>query len=232
MDVTNPNQSGLPAQTGGWKKGFFISLLVFGLSFLYAFVRYNIVRNVPLEQIPLFIANKAIALSALIIIGLSFVLGPLARFWPQIFDSKLYLRKPLGVLGFGTAALHSLISLAILSPAYYPRFFDLGGKMNFIGETSLLFGVLAFLVFSAVSIASVPAIEERMKPGHWKSVQRLGYLAYFFTLLHVAIMGFKGWFDPASYQYGLISITLISSLFIILVFLLRILAAAVKNKNE
>lgn len=207
----------------GLKQTMIIFLVVFGLSFLYAIVRYNLVRNVPLDNIPLFIANKAIALSATVLIGLSFLLGPLARFWPNQFSPHLYLRKHLGVLGFGVAALHSLMSLVLLNSAYYPKFFSAGGRLNLIGETSMLFGILAFLIFAAVSITSLLPLEKHMHPDQWKFIQRMGYLAYVFVLAHVAIMGFQGWFKSESWQFGLASISLISALFIIFVLLMRTL---------
>lgn len=219
----------MPAQAGVWKKGAYISLFVFILSFVYAFVRYNIVRNVPYDQIPFFISNKVFALSSVIIIGLSFVLGPLAKFWPQTFVPKLYLRKSLGVFGFGTAAVHAVISSSIISPAYYPDFFDAAGKINLIGETTLLFGILAFSIFLIVAVSSIPAIEEKMGMERWKSVQRFGYLAYFLVLLHVGVMDFKDWSDPEAYKYLLIPISLIASLFIIFVFLVRIFAGTFKK---
>ena len=217
--------------SGGWKTTIIIFAVVFIVSFIYAFIRYNILRDVPLEQIPLFITNKVFALSGTILIGLSFLLGPLTRFWPHTFEQKLYLRKPLGVFGFGIAALHSFISLALLSPAYYGKFFLESGKLNLIGETSLLFGALALFIFSVVSLTSIPAIAAHLTPEQWKSVQRLGYLAYAFVLVHVVVMGFRGWFESASYLYGFISISLISALFIIAVLLFR-LAVIVFPKRD
>ncbi|MBI2048022.1 MAG: ferric reductase-like transmembrane domain-containing protein [Parcubacteria group bacterium] len=216
---------------GGWKTTVSIFVAVFLISFVYAFIRYNILRDVSLGQIPFFITNKVLALTGTILIGFSFLLGPLTRFWPRAFERKLYLRKPLGVFGFGIAALHSFISLALLSPAYYPKFFLESGKLNFIGETSLLFGVLALFIFSVVSLTSIPAIAERLKPEQWKSIQRLGYLAYVFVLLHVVVMGFQGWFLGTSYLYGFISISLISALFIITVLIFR-LAVIVFPKRD
>lgn len=205
------------------QRAIIIFLIIFGLSFLYAIIRYNLVRSVPLDNVPLFIANKAIALSATILIGFSFLLGPLARFWPNQFVPHLPLRKHLGVFGFALAALHAVMSLILLTPAYYPRFFSENGQLNFIGETSMLFGILAFLVFAGITVTSLPPMERYMNPAQWKFIQRLGYLAYVFVLLHVAIMGFRGWFRPESWQYGLASISLISALFIIFVLIMRTL---------
>lgn len=213
------------------KKAIVISLIVIAVSLLYAIIRYNLVRNVPFDNIPLFIANKAIALSATILIGLSFLLGPLARFWPNQFVAHLLLRKHLGVLGFGLATLHAVMSLILLTPAYYPRFFAEGGRLNFIGETSMLFGILAFLVFAGITITSLPPVEKQMHPNQWKFVQRLGYLAYVFVLIHVAIMGYRGWFRPESWQYGLASISLIAVLFIIFVLVMRTLVIVFPRKK-
>lgn len=199
-----------------------ISLIVIAISTLYAVVRYNLVRSVPFDNFPLYIFNKSIALSATILIGLSFLLGPLARFWPKQFSQHLYLRKYLGVIGFTVAAFHALMSLILLTPAYYPRFFSTDGKLNLIGESSMLFGALAFAIFTIVSVTSLPDMEKNMDQSKWKFIQRLGYLAYTFVLAHVAIMGFRGWFRAESWQYGLVSISLISSLFIIFVLLMRL----------
>lgn len=212
------------------KKTLTIFLIVFGLSISYAVVRYNLVRSVPLDNIPLYISNKAISLSATILIGFSFLLGPLARFWPKPFVQQLPLRKHLGVLGFGLAALHAVVSLILLTPAYYPKFFSQNGQLNFIGETSMLFGILAFLVFAGITITSLPPVEKQMDQNQWKFVQRLGYLAYAFVLLHVAIMGYRGWFRPESWQFGLVSISLISALFIIFVLLMRMFVVLIKKK--
>lgn len=215
----------------GWQKTTKVVLTVLGLSIVYAFVRYNIVRNVPFDNFPLFISNKAIALSATILIGLSFLLGPLARFFPKVFVPHLYLRKHLGIIGFGLAAMHALMSLTLLNPAYYSKFYNQGGKFNLLGESSLLFGILSFLIFSVIFITSLPPMERHMHPQQWKVVQRLGYLAYIFVLAHVVIMGFQGWFNPDAWKFGLASISLIAALFIVFVLLMRILVIVFSSKK-
>lgn len=218
------------AKNKGWKTALLIFSATFAVTLGYAFLRYNVVRNVSYENIPLFIANKAIALTATILIGLSFLLGPLARFLPKLFVPHLYLRKHLGVTGFAAAALHALISLVLLTPAYYPKFFLPNGKMDLIGESSILFGILAFLIFLAISITSLPPIENRMDPRQWKFVQRLGYLAYILILFHVAVMGWAGWWQPESWKFGLASISLISALVIVFVLIMRAIVIVFPKK--
>jgi len=219
------------SETVSNKATVMILLFVVGLSLAYAVVRYNVVRHVPLNNLPLYISNKALALAATLLIGLSFVLGPLARFFPKLIP-HLYLRKRLGVSGFWVAAIHAVISLAILTPAYYPRLFEKSGKMTWQGETFLLFGILAFLVFGAISLASLPPVEEKMEAKQWKSVQRLGYLAYGFVLLHVGLLGYRGWSSANNYKYGMASITLIAAIFIVFVLLMRVLVAVFPKKSR
>ncbi len=210
----------------GWKWAFIIFVVSFIIIFSYSIIRYNVLKGVPIDQIPLFIFNKAISLTSVIVIGMSFIIGPFARFWPKTFVPKLYLRKYLGVLGFGIAALHGIISLLIFNPAYYPRFFTEVGKLTFSGELSMLFGILSIFIFSSVSVTSLPSIEKDMHPKQWKFVQRLGYLAFILVLLHVTVMGWGGWLNPSGWPGGLLPISLIGALVIIFVLILRAVAIA------
>ena len=219
------------ADERSWERGLAIALGVFAVSLLYAFIRYNILRDVPFSDIPLYIFNKALALGATVVIGFSFLLGPLAALWPRWFSPHLPLRKALGIIGFGGAAVHAVISLILLSPAYYSRWFTESGSLNAIGQFSLLFGVLALAVFAVVAVSSMPLMFERLGEARWRKMQRLGYGAYALTLLHVVAMGARGWANPESYAYGFISISLLSALIIFFVFAMRAVAYACGCKN-
>lgn len=201
------------------------SIWAFVLCLAYAFVRYNIARHVPYDQLPLYIANKAVALSTVIIIGLSFVLGPLAHFWPTKISRFVPLKKAYGLIGFGLAALHAIMSLVLLSPAYYSRLYLDSGKLTGTGELTMVLGILAFLIFSIVAATSLPGMDKALSPDQWKRMMRLGYVAYFLVLLHVGFMGWGGWWRASSWQWGLASISLISSFVIVLVMCLRLLVA-------
>ncbi|MBI4017656.1 MAG: ferric reductase-like transmembrane domain-containing protein [Candidatus Aenigmarchaeota archaeon] len=193
-------------------------------SLIYAIVRYNIFGNVPLEYIPLYVSSKGISVASVALIGMSLILGPLARFWPRVFATKFYLRKYFGLLGFGLAALHSLISLMIFSPAYYPRFFEEGGKLTAAGELSMMFGVIALFIFSIVAITSLPSVEKTMGRKRWLDVQRAGYMAFALVGLHVFAMGYKGWTQMAAWPGGLPPITLLAFVIVAFVILMRLLA--------
>src|SRR3989338_5703336 len=133
-----------------------IVLLVLALCYGYAVIRYHVVRDVPFEGGFLFVANKAIALAATLLIGLSYLLGPLAHFSPRKFVPRLPLRKPLGLYGFALASVHVLLSLILFSPAHYPKFSDANGILNATGVGVLFFGILALVIFTVVAAASVP----------------------------------------------------------------------------
>ena len=199
-----------------------ISLIVVAIAFLYAIVRYNIIRGISWEQLPLFISNKAIALAALTLIALSYSVGSLSKFWPK-FSSLLSARKYLGLFGFGLGAIHGLISLLIFDPQHYPKFFT-EGVLNFTGELSMLFGVLALAIFAIVAISSIPSIAESLKQDKWLKIQRLGYLGLLLLAGHVFVMGYKGWLQPSTWPGGLLPISLVAFIIVALVILMKAIA--------
>ena len=213
----------------GWHETFTVFFITLLLSLGYAFVRYNVIRDVPYDNLPLYISNKAIAMAATILIGISFVMGPLARF-SQGIVRHLYLRKHIGLVGFALAAMHTLMSMILLGPAYYNRLYTSAGKLTLVGESAMLFGVLAIVIFSIVSITSMPPIFKHMDPRQWQFVQRLGYLAYICVMLHVYVMAYKGWSNPDAYSYGFVPVSLLSVLVIVFVLLMRVLVALFPQK--
>ena len=94
----------------------------------------------------------------------------------------------------------------------------------------MLFGVLAIFMFSAISITSIPSVEAGLHPKQWKFIQRSGYLAYFLVLLHVAVMGFSGWFDVSKWPGGMYPITLVAFVFILFILLIRIVVMLFPKK--
>ncbi len=205
----------------GWNFAVAGSAIVFFITLSYAIIRYNVIKGVAAQHIPLFISNKAIALAAVILIALSYDFGPFARVWPRVFVPELATRKFFGLLGFGFAAAHVLMSLLLFNPTYYPKFFTEVGELNLTGELSMLFGIVAFLIFSAVAITSLPSVEKSIEKRNWQALQRLGYLAFFLVMVHVLVMGLEGWLKPAGWPGGLLPISLVAFIIIALTFLIR-----------
>ena len=210
---------------------YFVFLFALFISLGYSVLRYIIIKGVEIENMPLYISNKAIALASVILIGISFLLGPLTRFWPKIFASKIYLRKYFGLSGFFLASVHIIISLILFNAAYYPKFFAESGKLNLTGELSMLFGVIAFFIFIMVSISSISSIVNSMDKNKWLRIQRLGYLAFALVGLHVFVMGVEGWFKPNTWPGGLLPISLIAFIIIMLVLCIRLIVIIFPKKG-
>lgn len=217
-------------QRGGWYSVFVVFLIIFFIIFTYAIIRYNVIKGVEIKYIPLYISNKAIAVTSVVLIGFSFLLGPLSFFFPKKFNSKLYLRKHFGLFGFGLAVVHSFISLLLFSPSYYPKFFEVSGKLSLEGELSMSMGILALFIFSIVAVSSVPSIEKGMDKKKWLFIQRLGYLAFFLVMLHVFVMGFKSWLKPSDWPGGLLPMSLIAFIVIFIVLFLRLIVLLLKRR--
>jgi DMSO/TMAO reductase YedYZ heme-binding membrane subunit len=212
-----------PSHLSNWRRITPTSFIIVLLVFTYSIVRYNVIKGVSYEHLPLFISNKAIALGAVVLISISYLLGNLARFFPRVFSRIVYLRKYFGLLGFGLASIHTLMSLILLRPYYYGKFFD-GDSLNLVGELSLLFGVIALFIFSVVAIISLPSIVRTMEPGSWRSGQRKGYIALMFVMTHVYTMGIRGWLTPDEWPGGLLPISLVAFIAISFTLLVKLVS--------
>jgi hypothetical protein len=167
-----------------------IILSAMAASLLYATARYNIFKKVPWADWPIYTVNKALALAALILM-LASLRGMIAG-------------RRIGrvMMWAGTCAfLHIILSLTLLDPAYYPKFFA-GAKLNATAGISLLIGAAAAV---AMELGA-------RKSGSWSSRQRVRTLAAIALAggLHAAIPGTGTWFAPADWPGGLPPITLIS----------------------
>ncbi len=180
------------------------------VSLAYAIVRYNVFKGVPWEQLPAYVVNKAAAVSAVTLLAGSYLAGrgiPLEARDPE----RRLVAKFLGLCGFWAAGLHAILSLALLSPAYYPKFFA-GDKMTFAGELAMLAGALGLLGMALPAASSLPNMEEALGRRWWRRAQRGGYLALAMAAAHTAAMGLPGWFRPGEWPGGLPPITLIGFL--------------------
>jgi hypothetical protein len=167
-----------------------IGLLV--LTTAYAVIRYVGFGGVDVAQVPAFILNKSISLASVVFLCLAAVMaarGRLegARFWGSTF--------------FHSAAIHIVLSLALLSPAYYPKFFG-PSQMNWKGELVVLFGVLAAYLFVLV----------RRNINGACSYRGLLVLGTACTILHVVFMGIPSWTRVHEWHGGMPPISLLSCL--------------------
>jgi DMSO/TMAO reductase YedYZ heme-binding membrane subunit len=182
---------------------------IIGAALAYAAVRYHVLKGVSWSHFPLYTGNKALALSSVVCIALSYLIGKTPGLPPPGRVRQLEVVKFLGLAGFSMAAIHGAVSTVLLSPAYYEKFFMPDGRMNLTGELSMLFGVLSLWCLTIPAITSLPFMNEHLGPEKWRRMQRMGYAALALNCVHVFVMGFGGWLDFAAWPGGLPPITML-----------------------
>jgi DMSO/TMAO reductase YedYZ heme-binding membrane subunit len=197
---------------------------VFLFSSLYAVIRYNVFKGVEWDQLPIYVLNKSLSLTALTLIAASYLAGKII--WRRQADltQLVGLKKSLSFTGYLLAFLHILMSITILNASYFPKFYG-GAMMNMKGESSMLAGMLAFALFSLPALVSFPGVDEKLSMERWRAIQRIGYLGILGVCLHVLIMGWSGWWEISTWPGYLPPITLLSCIIGVvplLVFLLKI----------
>ncbi len=146
---------------------------------LYIFVRRG--------YYTLYIANKAFAGDAAILLGIIFIMGPLSRFF-NIFDRYLQYRKEIGIVAFFLALIHGLVSLFFL-PSKFPlaRYFS-GLNWPFV------FGLSGLIILVALFLISNERSEKAIGAGRWWRIQNWSLrLVVILTVLHVFVMKMNGW---------------------------------------
>jgi hypothetical protein len=178
------------------KKYFFI---IFIPSLIYAVVRYNVFQEVPWSQAPLWVSNKAFAITATFLIGLSFCLPSTKP------------RKEIGLLGFYIALIHMVMSAILLSPSYYSKFYQINGQFTLSGGLSILAGVISLAALLLATFFSFPQLSSNEKV-NLAFIHKAVLLALFFNLIHLTVMGATGWLNFSHWPGYLPPITLIAAI--------------------
>ena len=204
---------------------FNVRWLVFllGVPLTYAVIRYHVIQGVEWSHFPLYIANKGCSLAAVFLIAGSYLIGKVLKIYEREPDKRRILIKFCGLMGFSLAGIHAFMSLLIVSPYYYPRFFQDGHKMNLTGELSLLLGVLSLWCISITAITSLPVMYNAMGADRWHRGQRMGYCALTLAAGHVLVMGFSGWLSPAGWPGILPPVSLLAFIAAVIPLLVKLL---------
>lgn len=142
--------------------------------------------------------NGSFALAAMILIGLSFALSGLCYFWDFV-DTKIIYRKYLGLVGFGFAMLHGIISsysylVSATNGAVFDFFYRWDvfgvGVSNVIAFSLGLIGLLIFIIMALIS--NKYAIHE-LGGKRWRQLLRTGYIAYVLAVFHFGIKKTSEW---------------------------------------
>ena len=187
-----------------------IILSTFALTLGYAVLRYNIAGQVAWSRFPLYVMNKAIIFSGFILLLINYTsMLPLKK-----SSLKQEVLKHIGISGFLMIILHAIISILLLRPAEYPKFFD-ANQLNFFAGISILTAVIAVVLLWIYNMSFKILYKESFTVKQQRTI--------FSTVLilsgfHLFFMGYKGWFAPAKWFGGLPPISLLSFLFLLFAF--------------
>lgn len=171
-------------------RDYVIALLI-TVSLTVLFGAYLLFRRGYLFDAPpitdmLYVPNKVLAGVAMTLLALTFIIGPITRYFDR-FDKWLGYRKEIGIVAGFLAVLHGIISYYLL-PIEFPR--------EWIEFTTLQFGAgligAGLLVF--LFLISFKKTITLLGAGSWWFLQRWGLrLVIALTLLHVYVMKWDGW---------------------------------------
>lgn len=197
-----------------------LTLGLFALAMGYAVLRYVLLGPVPVDQVPLYIANKAVAVVSLMLVALAFA----ARRFSAAPGAKLAWlrrgRRALGMYGLSLAALHSLLSVMLLTPVYFGKFFTDTGTLTAMAGASMLAGAGAMVLL--IMLGRVKAEPDAAPPRETsgdhgrRTLRRLALCVLVLTGIHLVLMGLPGWLAPTSWHGKLPPITLISMMIVLI----------------
>jgi len=142
-------------------------------------------RYSPDQRFTLFFLNKACADSAIIFIGISFLLGPLCKILPFL-GKYISLRRYFGLIGFGAVVVHIVLSLV-----QFTSRFPITWYIEHVW--GVIAAVIATGIFFVLAITSSKKAFMSLGAKKWKTVQRIGYLALILALVHITVAAFSRW---------------------------------------
>ncbi len=187
-----------------------VIIIITLLSASYAILRYNIVGDVPWKDLPLYVLNKGIAFSSIILLTYSFSLSPLINMGFSVSDKWLDSRKNVGITGFVFAFTHIFMSVSILNPNYYGIFFIDDGTLSLRGGLSLFGGILSFVLLWVYNISFKTILNQDKKIKNTLTYRNFLIYGMLFSGVHLFFMGYTGWTTFYKWQGGLPPVSLIS----------------------
>lgn len=158
---------------------------VFALCMAYAIVRYNVFNAVPVKHIPLYILNKAVSLSSVLLFAWAFIAPLRAKLTKIDYDASL--AKGMIVVASMLAVLHVVLTMIILEPGYFKKLYAIK-RFNELGEITLMFGALSIflLLVRVVGSLEISGLGKMIsdKFSHWFNL-----LFSLMVMAHLFVMG-------------------------------------------
>ena len=189
----------------------------------YATVRYHILGSVPWKDLPFFILNKGISLSAFILLAFNFSFGPLKNLGAPIPNSWLRSRRIVGIIGFILVFVHAIMSFMLFNPIVYPNYFEPDSTMSLITGLSMLGGVLAFIFLWIYNVSFSSEFRKDKDLVSFIKSRKVLLMAMFLAGAHLFFIGYKGWINPAGWLGGLPPISLVAFTFFAIGYVINLL---------
>ena len=178
----------------------------------------------------LFIFNKATSLAAVLFVACSYLVGKIIHWHDADKALRLVVIKFCGLMGFFLAGIHAFLSVSLLTPAYFAKYFDADGRLNLQGELAVTAGVLGLFFLMSPAITTLPMMPKALGGRRWKRTQRLGYMALLLVVAHLVVLGLEGWLAPSGWNGGLPPISLVAVLAALVPLLVK--GKLVREKHE
>ncbi len=195
---------------------------VFSVFVLFLVLGYNFLQ---MEILSLRVWNRSFADTGMFLIGMSFALSGLCYFF-NFLDSKILYRRDLGLNGFYLVTVHGLYSFLFSKFIPWFKYFESDRLLAFVPA------VISLLIFFGMALISNKYAANKLGGEKWRSMLRLGYIAYILGAAHAILWGFDDWME----WFGtstLPPVSLIIAVVVGFVLLLRIaLWLALKRKNQ
>lgn len=153
------------------KTSFLYLLLLLGVSLLAAHGAFSDAS----AQVS---AIRFLALSALFLLCVSLMIGPLAVLQPQTFAPLIEPRRAVGLAAFFFAALHTVLVMAL----YFGWDFSIA-----LSFQSNLLAAMAFVLLAALALTSCDFAVQKLGMAKWKTLQYFAYPAFALILAHFVL---------------------------------------------
>ena len=235
-----------------WRRAVLAAILVLLFWSVYTmYMKFIKTTTTSWHQLFLHMTNKVLCVSAITMLALVYMPSNLAcifqlaygtkdRRFPVWLDKWLLSRKQLGLLTFAIGVFHAIVTLVLISPAYYSSWYHPShvivtpvqnqtkiivqpGLMTWKGELATLMGVLTLLLMSLLALSSIPALGNLLNWREWNFIQsKLGTLTLLFAIGHVFAMATPRWIQQG-FVKSLSSVGLHCVIFPVLTMLMKLI---------
>lgn len=118
---------------------------------------------------------RTLGLVAFFLLSMSLMIGPLATISPTIFGGWIEPRRAVGLSAFAFMVGHFFL-------VFVHQF---GGDFSYVlANVNYAIAIPAMIIFALLSLTSSDAALRKLGFNNWKTIQRLTYVGFVFSLIH------------------------------------------------